>query len=127
MASKNVFALANRIQQEFGLSVEPDNYVTTHAGRHLRAGGAFTWFFFSDKHPYIVGGFSPMRKYLVKRNLLDISKTRWNEYEVDVYCPGELYYNKLRKMCKNRECEPPVGGVEDCEFYNEGVCIADIK
>lgn len=33
-----------------------------------------------------------------KKNLLDISKTRWNEYEVDVYRPGEPYYNKLKKL-----------------------------
>lgn len=94
MASKNVIALAERIRKEFGIIVNPDNYVTTHAGWNQRACGAYTWFFFGINGIGSVGGFSPMREYLVKRNRLVMTcKKQWNDYEIDVIKPGEPGYD----------------------------------
>lgn len=97
MASKNVIALAERIRREFGLIVDPENYVTTHAGRHLLAGGAYTWYFFGKNGIGIVGGFRPMKDYLVKRNRLVMTKhEHWNDYEIDAIKPGEPGYDNAQ-------------------------------
>lgn len=29
----------------------------------------------------------------------------------------------VQKLCIDQECEPPFGGKEDCEFYQNGICI----
>lgn len=94
MASENVIALAERIRREFGLIVDPENYVTTHAGRHLLAGGAYTWYFFGKNGIGTVSGFRPMKDYLVKRNHLVMTKhEHWNDYEIDAIKPGEPGYD----------------------------------
>jgi len=45
------------------------------------------------------------------------------------YCGGGRRYNmsaKLTKesLCINKECEPPYGGKDNCEFNNNGICTA---
>lgn len=93
MASKNVIKLAERIQKEFGITVDPENYVTTHAGKHLKSGGTYTWFFFGNNG--IVGGFAPMKDYLIKKNQLEINKHEdLDEYEIDVIKPDDHGYKK---------------------------------
>lgn len=32
-----------------------------------------------------------------------------------------------RMLCSGIECEPPYGGKEDCEFYEDGYCIGAIR
>ena len=73
MASNNVVKLAQRIKDEFGIKVDPESYVTTHAGNiHLKA-GCPVWFFnkIASTKVDLVCGFGPMRDYLVQRNRLE--------------------------------------------------------
>lgn len=92
MASQNVVELANQLQKEFGIIVNPESYCTTRAGKHLRAGGAFLWHSYSDLG--FVGGCEPLRKYIVKRNKLEISRGIFHEIEVYAYTPGEPGYRQ---------------------------------
>lgn len=90
MASQNVIKLANRLKEEFGIIVDPESYYTTRAGKHLRAGGAFLWMFLSGTAE--VGGCEPMKKYIVKRNRLDIYVGKFKDIEIFAYAPGEPGY-----------------------------------
>lgn len=90
MASKNVIALAERLKNEFGLNVDVDGYMSNRSRASLQAGG-FAWEFWSDNCPR-VGGYEPMSKYLVKRNRLEMSKTRFGEVEIYVYGKKDIGY-----------------------------------
>lgn len=90
MTSKNVIKLAERLKNEFGLNVDIEGYMTNRNKASLQAGG-FTWEFWSEKCP-VVGGYEPMSKYLVKRNRLEMSKTRFGEIEIYVYGKDDIGY-----------------------------------
>lgn len=73
MASKQVEALAKRIKDEFGLEADPERFYRTYAGWNERAHGCATWIIYLKGAAYgLIGGFEPIRKYIVKRNKLDI-------------------------------------------------------
>lgn len=96
MASKEVLRLANRIYNEFGIPVDPEKFYRTYVGYLQRAAGACTWVMYcKDGCPTIVGGFEPIRKYICKRNRLDISERQFCGHELYAYAPGEPGYDKL--------------------------------
>ena len=90
MASKNIVRLAERLKNEFGLDVDVNGYMSNRSKNSLQAGG-YTWEFWSKNCP-VVGGYEPMSKYLVKRNRLEINKTRFGEIEVYVYGINDVGY-----------------------------------
>lgn len=89
MASKDVIALANRIRAEFGIPVDPEKFFRTYAGRVQKKAGAFTWIMYTEKGNRLVGGYEPIRKYITKKNILEISEESFCQYEMDVYTPQE--------------------------------------
>ena len=102
MASKDVVALANRIEREFGLQLDPEKFFRTYAGKHQLAAGECTWVMYGKgDYPIVVGGFEPVRKYVTKRNQLSISECRFRGYELYVTCPGEFGYKE--KDCVTKE------------------------
>ena len=94
MASKQITALAGRINTELGFNIAPDSFSRTYAGKNMKACGAFIWTF-DIGQTGTIGGCWPVRKYLIKRNKLAIEKTGFNEYELFFYEPGEPGYNSL--------------------------------
>lgn len=88
MVSKNVLALAERLKNEFGLNVDVNGYMSNRSKASLQAGG-FVWEFWNDT--YIVGGFEPMAKYLVKRNKLVMANSNMG-IEIYAYAKGEVGY-----------------------------------
>lgn len=93
MPSKDVIALAERIRREFGIPADPEQFYRIFVGKHQRAAGECTWVIYTDgETPCYVGGFEPIRKYIVKRNQLEISERRFNGYELYVTAPGEPGY-----------------------------------
>lgn len=94
MASKDVVALANRIQDEFGIPVDPEQFYRTYVGKHQRAAGECTWVIYTENGLMVVGGFEPIRKYITKRNQLNISEQHFNGYELYATGPGEPGYRK---------------------------------
>lgn len=95
MASKQVITLAKRIREEFGIPVDPEKFYRTYVGKHQRAAGECTWVIYREGDlPVCVGGFEPIRKYVMKRNQLAISKPHFNGYELYVICPGDPGYDK---------------------------------
>lgn len=32
------------------------------------------------------------------------------------------FVQAVRKTCESRQCEPPIGDKEECEFYDNGLC-----
>ena len=95
MASKQVVALANRIRKEFGIPADPEKFYRTYVGKHQRAAGECTWVIYAEgDFPVCVGGFEPIRKYITKRNRLEMSERRFHRYELYVVCPGEPGYKK---------------------------------
>lgn len=98
MASKDVVALAKRINDEFGIAVNPNRFYRTYAGYWDRAAGACTWIIYADNPATtVVGGFEPIRKYITKRNRLDISRRSVCEFELYAYAPNEVGYDRLGK------------------------------
>lgn len=98
MASKNVMKLVARLKSEFGIDVNPENYYTTRAGKHMRAAGAYLWVLWCDKPVAWVGGCEPMRKYLVKRNRLCLKQWSYTDIEVYAYAPDEPGYKQCEKQ-----------------------------
>ena len=96
MASKEILRLANRIQEEFGIPVDPEKFYRTYAGRHQRAAGECTWVMYcKGNNPTIIGGFEPIRKYICSKNRLDIGERQFCGHELYAYAPGEPGYDKL--------------------------------
>lgn len=93
LISKNVMLLAERLKNEFGLNVDVKGYMSNRSKSSLQAGG-FAWEFWSEHCP-VVGGYEPMSKYLVKRNRLEINKTRFGEIEIYVYGINDVGYNHI--------------------------------
>lgn len=94
MASKQVLALAERIKEEFGIVVDPDTFRRTYVGRNQRAAGAITWEIrYGTHHIGSIGGYEPIRKYIVKRNKLAMNDSTWSQdKELYVIAPGEPGY-----------------------------------
>ena len=98
MPSNDVIALAKRINDEFGIAVNPNRFYRTYVGYWQRAAGACTWVIYADAPATtLVGGFEPVRKYITKRNRLDISRRGVCGYELYVYAPNEVGYDRLEK------------------------------
>lgn len=96
MASKQVTALANRIQKEFGIPVDPEKFYRAYVGYHQRAAGACTWIMYCENNnPTIVCGFEPILKYTTKKNRLAISERHYHGYDLYAYSPGEPGYDEL--------------------------------
>ena len=97
MPSKQVIALAQRITDEFGIYADPNTFQRTYAGHWLRAGGAYTWIMRGTKDSvYTIGGFEPIRKYIVKRNKLQMQVEHFHDYCVYATAPDEPGYNKIK-------------------------------
>lgn len=93
MPSKEVFALAKRIRDEFGIDADPYKFHRTYAGYCQRAAGECTWVIYSSGVPTLcVGGFEPIRKYVTKKNRLAISQRHFGGFELYAICPGEPGY-----------------------------------
>ena len=99
MASPQILALAQRIQDEFGIVVDPDSFRRTYAGRHQRAAGAITWEIRYGQHKIgSIGGYEPVRKYITKRNQLVLQDSTWSiEKELYAIAPGELGYKNPKR------------------------------
>jgi len=97
LPSKQVIALAQRITDEFGIYADPNTFQRTYAGHWLRAGGAYTWIMRGTKDSvYTIGGFEPIRKYIVKRNKLQMQVEHFHDYCVYATAPDEPGYNKIK-------------------------------
>ena len=95
MASKAVEILAKRIKDEFNIDVDTEKFYRTYVGKHQRAAGECTWIMYTKGDvPFVIGGFEPISKYIVKRNQLSISEQRFRGYELYVTCPGEYGYKE---------------------------------
>lgn len=44
--------------------------------------------------------------------------------ELDALVQEDLVPDVMACLCSSKECEPPFGGKEDCEFYQGGICTA---
>ena len=44
--------------------------------------------------------------------------------ELDAFVQEDLILDVMASLCSSKECEPPFGGKEDCEFYKGGICTA---
>lgn len=95
MASKQVIKLAERIQNEFNIPVDPERFYRTYAGYWQRAHGAYTWIMYFGVVG-MVGGCEPISKFVKKKNRLDISERHFNEFEIYAYSPDEVGYDRLK-------------------------------
>ena len=41
--------------------------------------------------------------------------------ELDALVQEDLMPDLMEGFCSDKECEPPVEGKEDCEFYQDGI------
>lgn len=94
MASEQVKKLAERINREFGLTVDAERFYRTYATKSLKAAGAFIWVIYGKN--FVIGGCETLKKYVTKKNRLAISKDRFNEFELYAYSPDEIGYDKLK-------------------------------
>lgn len=96
MASNNILRLADRIQQEFGIPVDPEKFYRTYVGYHQRAAGACTWIMYCKENSNIVvRGFEPIRKYINRKNRLDISERHFWGRDLYAFSPGEPGFDSL--------------------------------
>lgn len=94
MASNAILSLAQRIQEEFGIVVDPESFRRTYAGWNQRAAGAITWEIrYGTNNIGSIGGYEPVRKYITKRNQLVLQDSTWAlDKELYVIAPGEPGY-----------------------------------
>lgn len=61
----------------------------------------------------------------VDEEVLSLSAPEEKEHCGDKGKPlfDEVFFPELR-LCSRQECEPPYGGKEACEFYENGICTA---
>lgn len=95
--SKNVVKLVARLKDEFGIEADGNCFYRLRPGYHMRNAGAYSWVI-CCKHKAtggsaFVGGHEPMRKYIVKRNRLEIViNSSGTEYTLYAFAPGEIGY-----------------------------------